>query len=155
MKPAFGDKMTSIREANKSDRGEYIRMRKLLWPECSIERHKIETDLVLSSSGAVFVAEISKPNLVGFAEISIRSDHVEGTIELPVPYLEGWYVDSEYRGMGIGKALITAAEGFAADMGFKELASDAELANELSISIHKSVGFKEVGRTVHFVKKIK
>ena len=130
-------------------------MRKLLWPECSTERHELEMNLILSSSGIVFVAELSNSELVGFAEISIRNDHVEGTTQSPVPYLEGWYVDPKYRGMGIGKALIKSAEDFALKKGFDELASDAELSNESSIEIHKKIGFKEVGRTVNFVKTIK
>lgn len=147
--------MNKVRKAEKSDHHEHLRMRKLLWPECSTNRHKLEIDLVLSSSGVVIVAELSKSNLVGFAEISIRSDHVEGTTASPVPYLEGWYVDPKCRGKGIGKALIKAAENFAFEKGYKELASDAELGNESSIEIHKKIGFKEVGRSVHFVKPIK
>ena len=146
--------MVEIRKANKSDRNEYMRMRKLLWPKCSDERHRLETDIVLSSSGAVIVAAVSESKLIGFAEISIRSDHVEGTKKSPVPYLEGWYVDSEYRGQGIGKALIKYAEEFSLQLGYRELASDAELTDQDSIAIHKSIGFKEVGRTVHFVKEI-
>jgi len=146
--------MVEIRKANKSDRNEYMRMRKLLSPRCSDERHRLETDIVLSSSGAVIVAAITESKLIGFAEISIRSDHVEGTKKSPVPYLEGWYVDSEYRGQGIGKALIKSAEEFSLQRGYKELASDAELSDQDSITTHKSIGFKEVGRTVHFVKEI-
>ena len=146
--------MIEIRKAKKSDSNEYMRMRKLLWPGCSDERHQLETDIILSSSGVVIVAAVSESNLIGFAEISIRSDHVEGTRESPVPYLEGWYVDREYRGQGIGKALIKSAEEFSLQLGYSELASDAELDDQESITIHKNIGFKEVGRTVHFVKKI-
>ena len=79
--------MVEIRKANKLDRNEYMRMRKLLWPKCSDERHRLETDIILSSSGAVIVAAESESNLIGFAEISIRRDHVEGTKESPVPYI--------------------------------------------------------------------
>ncbi|MCP4294599.1 MAG: hypothetical protein GY786_03240 [Proteobacteria bacterium] len=75
--------MVDIRKAEKSDHNEYIRMRKLLWPDCSDERHELEVEIIFSSSGVVFVAELSKSNLVGFAEISIHSDHVEGTRESP------------------------------------------------------------------------
>lgn len=146
--------MEKIREAEKSDRNEWIRMRRLLWPECSTERHTLEVDLILSPPSIVLVAELTKMDLIGFVEISVRSDHVEGTTESPVPYLEGWYVDPKFRGKGIGKALIKAAEDFALKKGFKELASDAELGNESSIEIHKKIGFKEVGRSVHFVKTI-
>ena len=131
-----------------------MRMRKLLWPECSDENHQLETEIVLSSSCALIVAERSDSKLIGFAEISIRSDHVEGTKKSPVPYLEGWYVDLEYRGQGIGKALIKSAEGFLLKLGYRELASDAEIANQDGIAIHKNIGFIEVGRTVHFVKEI-
>ena len=115
----------------------------------------MEVDLVLSSNGVVLVADNSSSKLIGFAEISIRSDHVEGTTESPVPYLEGWYVDAEYRSTGVGKSLIQTAEEFALQAGYKELASDAELTNITSIKIHKKIGFEEVERTVHFVKSLK
>ena len=129
-------------------------MRKLLWPDCSNERHILETDMILTSQGFVLVAELTASALVGFAEVSIRNDHVEGTKESPVPYLEGWYVEPSHRGKGIGKALIKAIEDIALKKGFKELASDAELENKSSIEIHKNIGFREVGRSVHFVKSL-
>jgi len=146
--------MIKIRKAEGSDRVEWIRMRKLLWPECSADRHILETELIMSSNGIVLVAELSQSDLVGFAEISIRNDHVEGTAETPAPYLEGWYVDPNFRGKGTGKSLIKAAEEFALHRGFSELASDADIANKSSIEIHKKIGFKEVGRSVHFVKSL-
>ncbi len=146
--------MVTVRKAEKSDRDDYLKMRKLLWPECSTDRHEHEIDLILSSSGVVLLAELSQSGVVGFAEVSIRKDHVEGTKESPVPYLEGWYVYPKHQGMGIGKALIKAAEDFAIKMGFNELASDTDLTNESAIEIHKKIGFTEVGRTVHFVKRI-
>ena len=148
------DKMTIIRKVTAADKTDWIRMRKELWPDCPEDRHQLEADLVLSSKGVVLVAENAFSKLIGFAEISIRSDHVEGTAESPVPYLEGWYVDADYRSEGIGTSLIRAAEEFALLAGFKELASDAELANTTSIKIHKKIGFREVERTVHFVKSL-
>ena len=147
--------MYTIRKAGKSDRESYAQMRHELWPDCSEERHKLEIDLIMSSAGFVLLAELPDTKIVGFAELSIRSDHVEGTRESPVPYLEGWYVKSDYQGLGIGKALINAAEVFALEMGFSELASDAELDNTSAIAIHKKIGFREVDRTVHFVKSLK
>ena len=147
--------MVSIRKATESDKSDWIRLRKELWPECPEDRHLMEVDLVLSSNGVVLVADNSSSKLIGFAEISIRSDHVEGTTESPVPYLEGWYVDAEYRSTGVGKSLIQTAEEFALQAGYKELASDAELTNITSIKIHKKIRFEEVERTVHFVKSLK
>lgn len=146
--------MIRVRKAENSDQHEWIRMRKLLWPECPEDRHKLETNLIKSSPGIVLVAELSPSALVGFAEVSIRNDHVEGTTNSPVPYLEGWYVEPDHRAKGIGKALIRTAEEFALEKGFTELASDVEIENKTSIQIHKKVGFKEVGRSVQFIKSL-
>jgi aminoglycoside 6'-N-acetyltransferase I len=90
--------------------------------------------------------------LVGMAEVSIRRDHVEGTSAAPVPYLEGWFVVEKYRGKGIGRALLKFVEDWARERGYVELASDAEIWNEESIRLHGMLGFREVGRSVHFVK---
>ena len=143
-----------VRKAEYSDRTEWLKMRKSLWPECSVDRHILEMDLILSSNGIIFIAELSQSDLAGFVEISIRNDHVEGTVKSPVPYLEGWYVEPQYRRNGIGKALVTAAEEFASERGFAELASDAGIDNKTGIESHKKIGFKEVGRSAHFVKSL-
>lgn len=91
---------------------------------------------------------------VGFAEASIRGDQVEGTSATPVPYLEGWYVDENFRGKGIGEALLRFVEEWAIRHGYRELASDAEVENEESIRLHGKFGFTEVSRTVHFVRRL-
>src|SRR5262245_55120741 len=80
-----------IRAAENRDRAQWTALRSQLWPECPPDRHKLEVKQLLKSNGLVIVAEV-EDKLVGFAEISIRRDHVEGTSEVPVPYLEGWYV---------------------------------------------------------------
>lgn len=92
--------------------------------------------------------------LAGFAEVSVRSDHVEGTVCSPVPYLEGWYVRPIHRGRGVGRALISFVEQWAISSGFSELASDVALQNSHSIALHATLGFREVGRSVHFVKTL-
>jgi aminoglycoside 6'-N-acetyltransferase I len=146
--------MVTIRKVRSSDRESWKLMRKALWPECPENRHDLEIDQILSSNGIVLIAELSSSDLVGFAEISIRSDHVEGTTITPIPYLEGWYVDPTFRKRGIGKAIISAVEYFALQAGFTELASDAEFNNNTGIEMHIRLGFREVGRTVHFLKSL-
>jgi aminoglycoside 6'-N-acetyltransferase I len=107
-----------------------------------------------ASPGIVAVAERPGGELIGFAEVTIRRDHVEGTTEVPVPYLEGWFVDDAWRGRGTGRSLIAFVEQWARAQGFHELASDAELGNAPSIAAHGALGFTEVGRSVHFVKRL-
>lgn len=141
------------RTARETDRAEWIKLRYELWPHCPVDRHSLEVEQLLKSDGIVAVAEIDG-TLVGFAEISIRHDHVEGTHASPVPYLEGWFVSPAHRRLGIGRGLMNFVEQWAIARGFNEIASDAELDNEHGISLHTKLGFAEVGRTVHFMKPL-
>jgi aminoglycoside 6'-N-acetyltransferase I len=144
---------TIYRAATPADHPAWIALRVELWPDCPQERHALEVAQISSSPGIVAVAQCREA-LVGFAEVSIRRDHVEGTAAVPVPYLEGWYVQAPFRGQGIGRGLLAFVEDWARASGFGELASDAELANRYSIALHNQLGFVEVGRSVHFVKKL-
>jgi aminoglycoside 6'-N-acetyltransferase I len=144
----------AIRTAAPDDRDEWMRLRFELWPHCPPERHELEVTQALSGAGIVALGFVDD-ELAGFAEVSVRSDHVEGTACSPVAYLEGWFVRPAHRGRGVGRALITFAELWAISRSFSELASDAELQNSRSIALHATLGFREVGRSVHFVKGLK
>lgn len=72
-----------------------------------------------------------------------------------IPYVEGWYLDTGLRSSGYGKQLMAAAETWAKENGFDELAGDAELEDSGGIAAHKALGFKEVGQIVCFIKKLK
>jgi len=143
----------NYRAAQTADRPGWIAMRHALWPECPLARHTLEVEQLLKGDGVVAVAEL-EGQLVGFAEISIRRDHVEGTRAVPVPYLEGWFVQADCRGRGVGRGLMAFVERWAVERGFGELASDAEIENLRSIELHAKSGFTEVGRSVHFVKTL-
>ncbi len=143
----------AVRTAAPDDRDAWMQLRFELWPHCPPERHELEVAQVLSGAGIVAVAFVDD-QLAGFAEVSVRSDQVEGTAYSPVAYLEGWFVRPAHRGHGVGRALITFAEEWAISKGFCELASDAELQNSRSIALHATLGFREVGRSVHFVKSL-
>ena len=148
----------TIRTTAPGDAPEWLRLRQALWPDCPAERHALEMAQLAatpaSSRGAVLVAARADGTLGGFAEVSVRHDHVEGTASPPVAYLEGWYVEPGLRGGGVGQRLLAAVEQWAAARGFRELASDAELANQPAIETHLRCGFQEVGRNVQFVKPV-
>ena len=137
-----------------ADQQQWLEMRKTLWPDCPKQRHLLEMDQLLRSEGIILLAEGAEGRPLGFAEVSIRRDHVEGTCSAPVPYLEGWYVDPSHRQRGVGRSLIDAAEKWALEAGFTELASDAEMDNDEGIRAHLTLGFREVGRSVHFVRSL-
>jgi aminoglycoside 6'-N-acetyltransferase I len=102
---------------------------------------------------AVFVLERADGRLAGFLELSVRNyaEHCAGS----TPYVESWYVDSDVRQQGLGRALMQAAEDWARGMGYPEMASDAVLENELSHLAHNAVGFTEVQRIVVFRKPLR
>ena len=90
--------------------------------------------------------------LVGYADVGERSvvDGCDG----PAAYLEAWYVKSAWRKQGIGEALIRACEQWARAKGYKEMGSDALLANTESQRLHVKFGFAETDRVVNFRKTL-
>jgi aminoglycoside 6'-N-acetyltransferase I len=102
---------------------------------------------------AVLVADRGDGWLAGFVEIGSRN-YAEGCETSPIAYLEGWYVDPDARRKGLGRRLQRAAEDWARGNGFTEMASDAELHNDVSLGAHLSLGFEEVERQVCFRKRL-
>ena len=144
----------TIRLVEPGDRLEWLRMRISLWPEHTDNEHLVEMDeILLDPMQPVFVVDRSIDKLGGFLEAGIRK-YAEGCDTSPVGYIEGWYVDKDLREMGIGKALVTAAEDWARAKGLTEMASDTWLDNEVSIQAHMKLGYAEVERAVHFAKKL-
>ena len=144
----------TIRPGTTEDTEQWLILRKLFWPDCPDAQHRHEMKQVLSSSGGVFFAEDPKGRIIGFAEFSIRNDYVPGADISPVPGLEGWFVDENFRRMGVGKELLAAVENWSQQKGYRQIASDALIDNSAGVEIHKQLGFIEIERTVHFIKKL-
>src|SRR5215831_9524246 len=151
---------TGIRQAKPADRDRLAQLREALWPETSAAEHARELEPILAGQtpGAMpltnFVAESADGALIGFAEVDLRS-HADGCDPArPVGYLEGWYVAQDYRGNGIGRQLLSAAENWARIHNCVEMASDALIDNELSQSCHNALGFEVVDRCIHYRKAL-
>lgn len=145
----------SVRQRVHEDDDEWLRMRCALWPEDSAADHADGMQQWLQRSDTVvMVAEREDGSgLSGFAEVGTRP-YADGCESSPVAFLEGWYVDPECRGRGIGAALVRAAEAWARDRGLTEFASDALLDNVNSHHAHEAVGFVEVERAVRYRKPL-
>jgi len=144
----------TIRRAMPADKDEWLRMRLLLWPDGTSEDFSTEMEALLADPlTPVFVAVRPNITLGGFLEAGTRK-YAEGCDTSPVGYIEGWYVDEDLRGKGIGKALVKAAEDWARSQGLTEIASDTWLDNEVSIQAHLKMGYEETERLVHFAKKL-
>ena len=147
----------NIRLAEEKDKAIWSKFRSKLWPG-SFDDHLSEIEDFFKGQSIdidlVFIAELSDCTPVGFIEVNLR-DYAEGSRCSPIPYIEAWFVMSDQRGKGIGKALVQAAESWAIDNGYSEIASDTTLDNQNSINAHKHLGYTEVERVVCFLKSLK
>ncbi|MER3431812.1 MAG: aminoglycoside 6'-acetyltransferase [Blastocatellia bacterium] len=145
----------AIRNVSESDLNEWFRLRTLLWDENAEDDHRKEMYDIIGHSDTqlVAVADIGNGRLVGFLEASIRP-FAEDCLTDFVGYLEGWYVEPEFRRRGIGRRLVAFAEQWAKSKGCTEMASDAEIGNEASVSAHLGLGYNVTARLVHFRKDL-
>ena len=149
--------MVAIRPVARSDAASWLRLRCELWPEGSESEHRSEIEQFLAGQSrepqAVFLAVEPAESVVGLAELSIRPC-AEGCRTNRVAYLEGWYVEPEARGRGIGRALVEAAEEWGREQGCAEFASDTQPENEISGLAHRALGFEDVGMVRCFRKDL-
>lgn len=144
-----------VRPIQETDLQEWYRLRQMLWDELSDEEHQDEMLDIYehTDSQLVLVAETGNGKLIGFLEASIRP-FVEDCNTENVGYLEGWFVEPDFRRYGIGRDLVRAAERWARKKGCTEMASDAEIGNDLSLEAHLKLGYEETSRLVHLRKDL-
>ena len=144
----------AIRRGTYEDKEEWLRMRHALWPEAPMDYLSLDLDSKLSDPDYIlFVGSNAEGRPVAFLEASLREE-AEGCETSPVGYIEAWYVDEHVRGHNLGRDLVQAAESWARERGCREMASDTWLDNESSIQAHLRLGYYEVDRLVHFVKRL-
>jgi aminoglycoside 6'-N-acetyltransferase I len=143
-----------IRRVTAADKAEWLRMRQLLWDEVDRISLEHEMDRILADpTSPVFVVQRPDGKLGGFLEASTRK-YADGCETSPVGYIEGWYMDEDLRGQGGGGALVHEAEAWARKQGVTEMGSDTWLDNDASIKAHIALGYEEVERLIHFVKRL-
>lgn len=126
-----------------------------LWPNCSPEEVQALFEKVQRSNQyAAFLAETDDGDAIAFINLSLRHDYVSGASSSPTAYVEGIYVDGNYRHQNIGRSLIERAEQWAKQHGSTEIASDALIDNLDSYAFHTKIGFREVERIVTFIKPL-
>jgi aminoglycoside 6'-N-acetyltransferase I len=125
-------------------------MRNALWPHAAAENSDEITALLADAEQAAFVARDDAGEPMGFAEASIRRDHVNGCDTSPVGFLEGIYVVDDARRQGVARRLVAAVAEWSRALGCVELASDAAVDNNSSHRMHEALGFSETERVVYF-----
>jgi aminoglycoside 6'-N-acetyltransferase I len=144
---------------NADDAATWAMLRHRLWPHADPDELVAETRAFIPGTAtpliaaAFFAEDSSEHKVLGFIELSIRP-FADGCDSRPVPYVEGWYVEPAARKAGVGRALMNAAEAWARDLGFSELASDTEIENAISLAAHLRCGFVETERLVNLRKAL-
>jgi aminoglycoside 6'-N-acetyltransferase I len=129
-------------------------MSKALFPTDNDEEHTIDMAAFLARhDAAVFIAVRPDDSVCGFVEVGARSI-ADGCSTSPVGYIEAWYVDPDVRRAGYGRALLEAAEAWAVEQGYREMASDALLDNDVSHEAHRRSGYVEVDRVITYRKPL-
>lgn len=145
-----------IRETADTDDPDWLALRSAFIPEIDpSEQPGFLARFAQQSAGfTAFVAYAGDGEAVGFAEVSIRTDYVNGCRYRPALFLEGIYVDPAHRGQGVARALCQAAGEWGRQHGCREFASDVYLDDHDSLAAHAGLGFEETERVVYFRKDL-
>ena len=93
------------------------------------------------SNGARFVAEIDGAR-VGIAAVYLRTEERDPD---PVPELVSMWVDPDYRGTGVGRALVDAVAEWVIEHGFAELRLMVAADNPEAERFYERLGFARNG----------
>lgn len=101
-----------------------------------------------SGAMAVVVAELDD-RVVGFASLSPYRDRpaYATTVEDSV------YVHADFRGRGVGRALLAEICDIAGTRGFHSVVARVVGGHETSIALHRSLGFRVVGTEIEVGRK--
>ncbi len=143
----------NIRSTTDTADKDWLSLRAEFFPEDFAGEHRqFLQSLDPDSRFTAFIANDEAGKAMGFAEVAIRHDYVNGCQHRPALFLEGIFVRPEHRGKGIAHALCQAAASFGVQRGCKEFASDVEIDDANSLAAHAALGFTETERVVYFRK---
>ncbi|MCJ7715654.1 MAG: GNAT family N-acetyltransferase, partial [Anaerolineales bacterium] len=141
--------MTTVRLASLQDILGLSHLSTQLGYVCPVEKIQLFLkDLDHDSDHSVFVAESGYGGLAGYV-------HVFKTKRLflkPFAELGGLVVEKSYRGRGIGKILLAAAEGWANDQGCQEMRVRSNVLRERARPFYLGAGYQDVKKQTVYTK---
>lgn len=147
--------MDIMRTTNPED-VDWLTLRSEFIPEEPVAAQRAFLRRFIDDSFAfcAFVARDPVQGLLGFAEVSVRTDFVNGCKYRPALFLEGIFTRPGHRGRGIARALCEAAAEWGRERGCREFASDVYIDDGRSLAAHRGLGFEETERVVYFRKPL-
>jgi aminoglycoside 6'-N-acetyltransferase I len=144
-----------VQAAGSADIADWLALRAALHGASDDHHGDIVQILAQPERGAGFIARGADGAALGFAEVALRTDYVNGCETSPVGFLEAIYTVPTARRRGVARALVRAAEAWTLARGCTELGSDALLDNAGSHVMHGALGFEETERVVFFRKALR
>jgi aminoglycoside 6'-N-acetyltransferase I len=132
------------------------RLRSRLWPARPPDQQRREmADLLADPEfNAVFVAIDRDRAAHAFIEASLRMS-AEGCRSHPIGYIEGWYIEPEWRAPGVAGALLARAEAWAASQGCREMAMAVRADEVEARAVQQALGYEEVASLAHYRKELR
>ncbi|MDO4317126.1 MAG: GNAT family N-acetyltransferase [Lachnospiraceae bacterium] len=143
-----------IRQATKKDAPHIAKLAIQMWDSAALSELETEIAETIGCENAVYFIKYAEDKPIGFAQCQLRYDYVEGTETSPVGYLEGIFIQEEFRHRGFAKELLQECEKWAKKKNCSKFASDCELNNTESLRFHLAMGFEEANRVICFRKGI-
>lgn len=130
------------------------RLRQAVYSDLDPQFHDAEMEwLFADERAACFLAWSDEGKAIGLLELTLR-DFVDGCLGGAVGYIDGIYLDPDYRGQGRGPELIAFAEDWCVSQGCRHMATDAEVANTAAQAFYRRLGFTERWQVVGFTKPL-
>jgi aminoglycoside 6'-N-acetyltransferase I len=142
-------------EVTIKDCAEWVSLALALWPyETEQDMRALFLKRIPSEKDQTMLCRDERGEAIGFIDVSIREEYVEGSNSSPIGYVEGIYVKPEYRLQGIARELLRLGEEWSRAHGCTEYGSDTEIENVESQAFHLRAGFEAAHTIVHFIKKL-
>jgi ribosomal protein S18 acetylase RimI-like enzyme len=103
---------------------------------------------LVEENGAIFVAEVDN-KVVGFVSVIIEANDDMLTSFVEYAHITNIIVNADYRGLGAGQRLLSAAEQYARDKGCKHLMIDVLAENMSALKAYQRFGFRDRELLMH------
>ena len=107
------------------------------YPSTEAEVHGFILDLMADDDHAVFVAESGADSIIGW----IHAFRTKRVFTEAFAEIGGMVVDQRFRGRGIGKKLLEAAEGWALEAGCPILRIRSNVVRDQAHEFYKGLGY--------------
>jgi GNAT superfamily N-acetyltransferase len=147
MQSQSNDLGTSVREALPSDAQRIVALAGQLGYDVPLAHVERQLQRV-NDDRAIFVAVVPRAGVVGWIGVAL----VEAITDSGRADIQGLVVEDEYRGNGIGRLLVEAAEGWARRRNCTSMRLVSNVVRERAHEFYKRLGY-DLLKTQHAFKK--